>query len=314
MGTRKRSALVAAFLAIVALLEACGSSSNKSAPTTAAPGGGETTSTTAPTTTSAGGGCKSAQDAYIKTVGSASDFKPVAADTLTVVTSLPGPGFWEGSDTDPTKLKSGFEFDIATAMEQAFGLHKLVVENKPFDAIVAGQVTNYDLALSQISITCDRAKVVDFSQPYFQSNQGILVKKGFQVPDLATAKKIRWGVQTSTTAVDLLKNIGATNVASYKDLPSGYTALEAGQVQAFLIDTAINLGEAARSNGALEVVAQFNQPGGPDLYGAIIPKGSSNTGAINAELKALTDGGQLSDMAKKDLTADPGNIPVISVG
>lgn len=314
--TRIRStASVAALLMLAGVVSACGSSKSSSDTTTSAgnSGAGSTTTTAAATTTAApsGGTCKTAADAYVKTVGDVKSFKPATPDTLTLVTSLPGPGFFEGSDTDPTKIKSGYEYDIAVAMEKAFGLHKLVIENKPFDAIVAGQVTNYDVALSQISITCDRAKVVDFSMPYFQSNQGVLVKKGFKVPDLATAKKIRWGVQTSTTAVDLLKAIGAKNVASYKDLPTGYTALQAGQVDAFLIDTAINLGEAARSNGALEVVAQFDQPGGPDQYGAIIPKGSANTGAINAALKQLIDSGDLQRLATKDLTADPGNIPVI---
>jgi polar amino acid transport system substrate-binding protein len=285
--------LVAALVAATALA-ACGSSSSKSSSTSSK--------------------CSGPSDAYIKTVGKVTDFKPVTPDTLTVVTSLPGPGFWEGSDTDPTKLKSGYEYDIAKEMETAFGLHKLVVLNKPFDTIVAGQVTknDYDLALSQISITCDRAKVVDFSTPYFQSNQGILVRTGTKVPDLAAAKALHWGVQTSTTCVDMLKGIGASNVQSFKDLPTGYTALEAGTVDGFCIDTAINLGEAARSNGKLEVVAQFNQPGGPDQYGAIIPKGSANTGAINAAFKSLIDSGKLSALAKKDLTADPGNIPVIS--
>ena len=91
----------------------------------------------------------------------AANFKPVVADTLSVVTSLPGPGFWEGSDTDPTKLTSGYEYDIAKCMEEAFGLSKMTVRNVSFDAIVAGTVTNYDLALSQVSITPERAKVVD---------------------------------------------------------------------------------------------------------------------------------------------------------
>ena len=85
-----------------------------------------------------------------------------------------------------------------------------------------------------------------------------------------------------------------------------YTALEAKQVDAVLIDTAINLGEAARSNGKFHVVAQFKQPGGPDQYGALVPKGSTNIGAINAVFKELTDSGQLKAFAKKDLTADPG--------
>src|SRR5262245_2346537 len=104
--------------------------------------------------------------------------KPVTSDTLTVVTSLPGPGFWEGSDTDPTKLKSGFEYDIAKAIQQKCGLSKFVVRNVGFDAIVAGSVKDYDLSLSQISITDERKKVVDFSVPYFESQQGTLVRKG----------------------------------------------------------------------------------------------------------------------------------------
>jgi polar amino acid transport system substrate-binding protein len=308
--TYRTSWLLAAILA-VATLAACGSSGSKASSTTAAPS--NSTSGSSATTTAS---CKGPSDAYVKTIGSVSDFKPVTPDTLTVVTSLPGPGFWEGSDTDPTKIKSGYEYDMAKAMEADFGLHKLVVLNKPFDTIVAGQVTanDYDVALSQISITCDRAKVVDFSVPYFQSNQGVLVRTGTKMSDLGAARSAHWGVQTSTTAVDLLKQIGATNVQSFKDLPTGYTALQAGSVDAFLIDTAINLGEAARSNGALQVVAQFNQPGGPDQYGAIIPKGSANAPAINAAIHQLITSGQLGQLAKKDLTADPGDIPVITTG
>ena len=124
-------------------------------------------------------------------IGTPSDFKPVTPDTLTVVTSLPGPGFFVGSDSDPTKVTSGYEYDIAKAMEQAFGLHKLVVRNENFDAITAGTVTKYDIALSQISITCDRAKVVKFSIPYFQSNQGILDQHGRPVDPHARRREER---------------------------------------------------------------------------------------------------------------------------
>jgi polar amino acid transport system substrate-binding protein len=269
------------------------------------------------TTTSAGSAasdCTGPADAYDKDVGSVSDFKPIKADTLTVVTSLPGPGFWEGSDTDPTKLTSGFEYDIAKAMQQAFGLSNLEVRNESFDSIVAGTVTDYDVALSQISITCDRAKVAKFTMPYFESNQGVLIKSdsGVEVTTLDQAKKIKWGVQTGTTAIDLLDKIGTDQQPSvYQQLPDAYTALEAGQVDAVLIDTAINLGEAARSNGTFEVVSQFEQPGGPDQYGGLLPKDSENAGAVNAAFKQLKDSGQLDALAKQDLTADPGDLPVI---
>ena len=296
----RRNAIIGVALAAAIALAGCGSSGSDKAADTS-PGGGSTTST--PGSSECG-----------TVPAEASSFKPVVADTLTVVTSLPGPGFWEGSDTDPTKLTSGYEYDIAKCMEADFGLHKLVVENKSFDAIVAGTITKYDLALSQISITPERAKVVSFSVPYFQSQQGILMKASATAPTtLEEAKKLNWGVQTSTTAVDLLKSIGVNTPHSYSQLSDAYVALQADQIQAMLIDTAINLGEAARSNGKFKVVAQFNQPGGPDQYGAILPKGSANVSAVNAVFNAMQSGGQIKALADKDLTADPGTIPVIQI-
>jgi polar amino acid transport system substrate-binding protein len=298
----RRFAIIGMAIAVAAGLSACSSSSK--------PASSSTTPTTTPATTAT---TLAAQCGSSVKPAAAANFKPVKADTLSVVTSLPGPGFWEGSDSDPTKLKSGYEYDIAKCLQSMFGLKDFSVRNVSFDAIVAGTVTNYDLALSQISITPDRAKVVSFSTPYFESQQGILMKTGKSVSTLAEAKKLNWGVQTSTTAVTLLKNIGVNNPHSYVDLASAYTALEAGQVDAVLIDTAINLGEAARSNGKFHVVAQFNQPGGPDHYGAILPKGSTNVAAVNAVFSAMNTSGQFKALATKDLTADPGTIPVIQV-
>jgi polar amino acid transport system substrate-binding protein len=279
-------------------LAACSSSSKPASPATT-----PTTSTSA-----ASGPCGKAP-----IPAAAADFKPVVAGTLSVVTSLPGPGFWEGSDTDPTKLTSGYEYDIAKCMEQAFGLSKMTVRNVSFDAIEAGTVTNFDVILSQISITPERAKVMTFSEPYFESQQGVLMRSGETIGTLADAKLVNWGVQTGTTAVNLLDKIGAKNRHTYQSLADAYTALQAKQVTAVLIDTAINLGEAARSNGAFHVVAQFDQPGGPDRYGAALPKGSKNLTAVNAVFKSLKESGELDKLVIKDLTADPGTIPVIKV-
>lgn len=308
---RKASVLLTALLLLLGLA-ACGSSSKKSessSTTTAAAG----TPTTIKQETPAPIAC-SGTPASVTTVGNVSDFKPVKADTLSVVTSLPGPGFWEGSDSDPTKLKSGYEWDIAHEMQQAFGLSKFEVRNVSFDAIVAGTVKDYDLALSQISITCDRAKVAKFSVPYFYSNQSALVKSDFSKPlsTQADVKNLRWGVQTGTTAIDLLDRMGATKRQVYQQLPDAYTALQAGQVDAVMIDTAINLGEAARSNHAFKVAVQFDKPG-TDQYGVLLPKDSTNAGAINAEIKSLQDSGKLQQLAVQDLTADPGTIPFIHV-
>jgi len=297
----RKFAVLGMALAIATGLAACSSSSK--------PASSNTNPTS--TTTAAVGPCGNAP-----TPAAAANFKPKVADTLSVVTSLPGPGFWEGSDTDPTKLTSGYEYDIAKCMEKDFGLQSMNVRNVSFDAIVAGTVTNYDIALSQVSITTERAKVVDFSTSYFESQQGVLMRTGDTMTTLAQAKAANWGVQTGTTAIDLLKKIGAKTQHTYQSLADAYTALQAKQVDAILIDTAINLGEAARSNGAFHVVAQFNQPGGPDHYGAILPKGSVNVAAVDAVFKSLQDSGELKTLVTKDLTADPATIrtiPIITV-
>lgn len=312
----RKFAIMAAATLMAVGVAACGSSSKpESSGTTTTVAGGTTSPTTASSTptTQAKIDCNGTS-AFVTDIGSPSDFKPVTADTLTVVTSLPGPGFWVGSDSDPAKVTSGYEYDIAKAMQQAFGLKNFVVRNENFDAITAGTVTKYDLALSQVTITCDRAKAVKFSIPYFQSNQGILVNAGDSITTLDEAKKAQWGVQTSTTAIDLLNKIKPDKQPKvFQSLSDAYAALQAKQIDAVLIDTAINLGEAAASNGKFVVSAQFAQTGGPDQYGAILPKDSTNGPAINAVLKNLADSGQLSALAKKDLTADPGTLPTITI-
>jgi len=293
----RRLVIIGMAVAIAVGFTACGSDDS-----------GSSGSPSSTTTASDGGPCGDTPKP-----AAVADFEPVKADTLSVVTSLPGPGFWEGSDSDPTKLDSGYEYDIAKCLQEMFGLANFNVRNVSFDAIVAGTATNYDIALTQASITPERAKVVSFSTQYFESQQGVLTRSDDSITTLDEAKQANWGVQTGTTAIQLLRSIGVDNPHSYPDLSNAYTALQAGQVDAVLIDTAINLGQAARSNGKLHVTAQFEQPGGPDKYGAIFPKGSTNVAPVNAVFDAMKQSGQLSELVTKDLTADPGTIPVIQV-
>lgn len=240
-------------------------------------------------------------------------FTPVEDGTLTIVTSLPGPGFFNG-DT-PESIDSGYEYCMAEAMKEAFGLDELVVRNESFDSIVTGAVQDYDVALSQITITEERAQVVDFSEPYFESQQGILVASGTEITTIDEAKAAVWGVQSGTTGEILVREkLQPTEEAQgFQDLAAGFAALRAGQVEAFAMDTAIVLGEAARSDGALDVVAQFAQEGGPDQYGALFPKGSTNIEAVNTFLEQADSSGLLAQFQEINLTKDPGTIPTIEL-
>jgi polar amino acid transport system substrate-binding protein len=237
------------------------------------------------------------------------NFTPVTDDTLTVVTNLPGPGFWNGDD--PDNIDGGYEYEIAKALQEGLGMNDLKVENVSFDALVAGQVGDFDVALSQVTITDERKQVVDFTEPYYESDQGVLVMAGTKVDTVEDARALQWGVQSGTTGADYATNTlkPEKEPQVFQELSAAIAALEAGQVDAVMMDTAIVLAQAARSGGAEEVAAQFKTG---EEYGGILPKGSTNADAINAILTELKDDGSLSDFAKQWLGGDPSAVPVLT--
>ena len=235
-------------------------------------------------------------------------FSPAKAGQLTVEVNLPAPGWWNG-DT-PEAIKDGYEYCMAANIAWRAGLEKVAVVNVAWDALVAGQTKDFDLALSEISITDERKKVVDFSVPYFNSDIGVLVKKGTKI-DETTIKTLRIGVQQATTGADFVSNkLKPAGLKVFPDTPSMFTSLMAGQVDAAMTDTAIVLGQASASSGALEVVGQYSTG---ETYGALYPKGSANSATIDKIIQALIDDGTLKKLATKYLAeawgADPTKIP-----
>ena len=230
---------------------------------------------------------------------------PAVAGQLTVEVNLPAPGFWNG-DT-PESIKDGFEYCLAAEIAHRAGLDKVGVVNVAWDALVAGQTKNFDFALSQISITDERKKVVDFSTPYFASDIGILAKKGTAV-DSGKMKSLRIGVQQATTGADFVDQQlkPSTPAKVFPDTPSMFTALQAGQIDVAMTDTAIVLQQAGASGGLFEVVGQYTTG---ESYGALYPKGSANEAALNKAIEAMTADGTIKALAIKYLGGDPTAIP-----
>ncbi|MBV8566499.1 MAG: amino acid ABC transporter substrate-binding protein [Methylobacteriaceae bacterium] len=234
---------------------------------------------------------------------------PAKPGQLTVEVNLPAPGWWNG-DT-PETIKDGFEYCMAANIANRVGLDKVEVVNVAWDALVAGQTKDYDLALSQASITDERKKVVDFSVPYFNSDIGVLVKKGAKIDEKSIKSKII-GVQESTTGADFVqqKLKPSQPMKVFPDTPSMFTALQAGQIDVAMTDTAIVLGQASESKGKFAVVGQYNTG---ETYGGIYPKGSKNGATIDKVIEALKKDGTLAKLGAKYLAAawgaDPAKIP-----
>lgn len=235
---------------------------------------------------------------------------PAVAGQLTVETNLPAPGWWNGDS--PDTIKDGYEYCMAANMAHLAGLDKLKVVNVSFDALVAGQTRDFDLALAEISITPARAKVVDFSVPYFDSDIGVMVKKGEKF-DPAKLKDMTVAVMQGTTgAAFTAKNLKVKDTKVFPDMGGMTTALMANQVDAIIHDTSIVLGAASQSHDALVVPDQYSTG---ESYGALYPKGSKNAKAFDKMIETMKSDGTLDMLAKKYLAdawgADPTKIPYI---
>ncbi|MCB1431139.1 MAG: amino acid ABC transporter substrate-binding protein [Alphaproteobacteria bacterium] len=233
---------------------------------------------------------------------------PAMAGQLTVEVSLPAPIWWNG-DT-PESIKDGMEYCIAAEIAWRAGYDKLEVVNVGWDALIAGQTHDFDLAMSEISITDERKKVHDFSVPYFNSDIGVLTRTDAPV-DEKSIKSAKVGVQQATTgAAFAQETLGLTDVQVYPDQGDMFTALRAGQIDAAMTDTSIVLAEEVAHPGKVAVAGQYKTG---ETYGAIYPKGNANNATLDKIFQSMIDDGTMAKLGAKYLAAawgkDPATVP-----
>lgn len=236
--------------------------------------------------------------------------KPAIAGQLTVQTTLPAPAWWNGDS--PDAMKDGYEYCMAINMAYRAGLDKVKIVNVSFDALVAAQTKDFDIALAEISITDKRKKVVDFSTPYFDSDIGVAVKKGTKY-SADSVKDMRFGVMQGTTGANFVdQKLKPKEVKVFSDTGVLSTALMSNQIDAALHDTSIMLGVATNSRGMIGVPYQYSTG---ESYGALYPKGSANESAFNKMIDDMKKDGTLAALSKKYLAdawgADPAQIPYL---
>ena len=136
----------------------------------------------------------------------------------------------------------GYDVDFAQAFADALGVKLQLVPTNPANRIPLLQSGKADLIVADITITPERAKVIDFSTPYFVSGQQFLVPVGgpSKVEDYATS---RIGAVKGTTEEQEVKvRFPNAHPVSYDDIPLAFAALRNGNVQAITQDSAILVG------------------------------------------------------------------------
>jgi polar amino acid transport system substrate-binding protein len=239
--------------------------------------------TTSGSPTSAGG-CSSPQ---VKTAG-----------TFTVGAEFPyyAP-FLVGEQANPT----GFEGDMINEIAKRLKLGTVKWVNIAFDQLYAPGTKQFDVGVSEITITQERAQAVDFSEPYFDANQGILVREDSQyasatkTEDLLSAK---FGAEAGTTGLDYV-NLHVKpqqEVSQFDTTDVTAQALKTGTIDVQVIDVPIAAGIRDGSDVPLKLIGQFVTN---EQYGLAMEKGSPVKSCVDQTIKEMKADGTLKALQEK---------------
>jgi len=157
----------------------------------------------------------------------------------------------------------------------------------------------YDMAADGITITADRAKVVDFSDGYINIDQRMLVRVDetrFSTPEeLAANADLRIGSQVGTTNYDTASNlVGADRVDAFDQFGFAVQALIAGDVDAVIMDETAGQGYVGENANDVKLAGGSLSS---DQLGFIFPQGSDLVDPFNQAIAAMKDDGKLAEIS-----------------
>ncbi len=214
----------------------------------------------------------------------------VCSDIPYAPMEMPGAG--------PRGLKyTGFDIELMDAMAKSMG-DKLQVLDVEFDGILGNLASGKcDVVASSLTITPERQKQVDFTKPYFDADQSLLVTNESGVKSLDDLKGKTIGVQAGTTGETYAndhKPDGAT-VKSFPDTTGLFAAISSGGIQAVLQDLPVNAGRVAEDD-TVQVVETYKTN---EQYGFAVKKGSDLKADLDKALASTKSDGTYDDLYEK---------------
>ena len=197
------------------------------------------------------------------------------------------------------------------AKQLGFDKSKVVWKHVPFANSYAPGPKPFDFDINQISFTPARAKVVDFSDSYYDVNQSVVVNKGTpiaSVSNVAGLKPYDLGAQLGTTSYQFIKDkIQPTKQPSVFPSNTGAVqALKNKQIDGLVVDlpTAFYVTAVQVPNG--KVLGQFPAEPGGEHFGMVFEKGNSLRTCVNQALAKLRSNGTLKQLQQKWLAKATG--------
>ena len=198
----------------------------------------------------------------------------------------------------------GWDYDAWDAICELLNCVPVYVEAAWEGMIQAVANGQYDAAADGITITEDRAQIVDFSEGYISIEQRLLVRidetRFSNADELAADSSLIIGSQPGTTNYETaIGLVGLDRVSAYEQFPVAVQALLAGDVDTVLMDETAGQGYVGINAENLKLVGSSLSS---DQLGFIFPKGSDLVGPVNAALAEMRRNGTLDALAVKYFT------------
>ncbi|MBU9714899.1 glutamine ABC transporter substrate-binding protein [Evansella tamaricis] len=217
-------------------------------------------------------------------------------DEVTVATDTNYVPF-EFMNTETGEME-GFDIDLIYEIADRVGF-EINLEVVEFDGILAGMETGrYDIGIAGMTITEDRAKVFDFSDPYYDAGLVLAVRadeEEIQSIDDVDGRPV--ATRAATTSEDYLVENTDAEVRLFPDIVNAYQDLIAGRVDAVIYDVPNVLYYIeTEALGEMKTVGDLLTG---EQYGIAFPADSELRAQVNEALAEMKEDGTYGDIYEK---------------
>ncbi|HEV2858337.1 MAG TPA: basic amino acid ABC transporter substrate-binding protein [Solirubrobacterales bacterium] len=220
-------------------------------------------------------------------------------EPLTIGSDIPYPPFEQGKPGSYT----GFDIELMEAIAEKMG-RKAEFTDTSFETIFRDVAQGkFEAVVSAATITDEREKAVDFSNPYYLSEQAVLVKEGSDIKSLEDLDGKTVAAQQGTTGLELAKEkLGGSEIRPYPEGPDAVNALKAGTVEGVVIDAPVAQ-NAVEKSGGVEIAEKVPTE---ETYGIAVGQGETELlDEINKALKEVEQDGTYKTIYEKWFHLEP---------
>lgn len=196
----------------------------------------------------------------------------------------------------------GFDIDLMNAIADAAGF-EVEFQNVAWDGIFAGLANgDYDAVISSVTITEEREETMDFSEPYLNAGQVLIVRTDGpdEVSGLSDMAGSTLGAQIGTTGAILINETDGVELRSYDELGLAIEDLANGRVDGVVADTPIAADFALQNENYSGTLRIVGDPFTEELYGVAVTEGNDEVlSQINEGLEIVKEDGTIEDLKDK---------------